>query len=95
LRGPEHQAVLDKITPEQPASLTVALASGLTRDITGQVFIMRGNEIFVAGQGFPVKGVHQQSGWTPEEIANHAMPALTPGFTPPVGFVDYFSWGII
>jgi NAD(P)-dependent dehydrogenase (short-subunit alcohol dehydrogenase family) len=95
VRSPEHQAVLDKLTPEQPASLTVALASDAAADITGQVFIMRGNEIFVAGQGFPVKGIHRAGGWAPEDITTHAMPALAPGFTPPIGFVDYFSWDII
>jgi hypothetical protein len=59
------------------------------------VFICRGNEIFVAGQGFPVKSVHEGAEWSPESIVAHAFPALKTGFTPAIGFNEYFTWGVI
>jgi len=95
VRGPAHQAILDKLTPEQPARVTVALASDAAKDVTGQAFIVRGNEIFLAGQGYPVKSVHRDHGWTPEEITAHAFPAMAAGFTPSDGFNAYFTWDVI
>lgn len=94
-RSPEHLATLQKMKPVQNARMIVALCLDEAKDVTGQVFITRGNEIFIAGQGFPVGSVHDGNEWTPETICAHALPALQRGFTPPVGFIDYFTWGII
>jgi hypothetical protein len=49
-------------------------------DITGQVFAVRMNEIFLMRQSQPLRSVHRAGGWTCESLANHAMPALKPSF---------------
>lgn len=93
--SPEHIAILEKLKPAQNAQVNVALCADEAKDINGQVFICRGNEIFVAGQGFPVKSVHDGGEWTPEKIVEHGFPALKAGFTPTIGFNEYFVWDII
>lgn len=93
-RTPELEARLKLMKPAQNAQLSVALASDAAKDVNGQVFIVRGNEIFLAGQGFPIRGMHDSSGWTPEAIVERALPAFASHFTPLQGFNDYFKWRI-
>ena len=95
IRSPEHAKNVERMKPEQNARLVVALCSDRARDVNGQAFITRGNEIFVAGQGFPVKSVHNGDGWTAESIIDHAIPALRAGFTPEIGFNEYFTWDVL
>ena len=65
---------------DQVAQLAVALASPATKDVSGQIFAARGNEIFLMSQPRPIRGIGKVEGWTPETIANHCMPALEPSF---------------
>lgn len=92
VRSPEHMARLQKLQPAHNAQLTVGLAADAAKDVNGQVFIVRGNEILLAGQGFPTRAVHDANGWTPQTVVEHALPALAVGFTPVVGFNEYFTW---
>lgn len=77
---------------DQVAQLAVALASPATKNISGQIFTARGNEIFLMSQPRPVRGIGKAEGWTPATIADHVMPALKPDFFElgPSGSV--FSW---
>jgi NAD(P)-dependent dehydrogenase (short-subunit alcohol dehydrogenase family) len=93
-RTPELEARLARMKPAQNAQLSVALASDAAKAVNGQVFIVRGNEIFLAGQGFPVRGMQDSAGWSPESIAAQVFPAFASQFTPVVGFNDYFTWEI-
>jgi len=74
------------------APLATFLASDLSKDITGQIFCVRANELFVMSQNRPVRSVHRAEGWTPETIASHAIPALRSGFYPLDRSQDVFSW---
>ncbi|OLL32710.1 3-hydroxyacyl-CoA dehydrogenase [Burkholderia sp. SRS-W-2-2016] len=92
---PEQEARVAKIrqmTPAKIAPLAVYLASDAARDVTGQIFAVRNNEIFVMSQPRPVRSVHRGEGWTPESIAEHAMPALRSGFHSLDVSADVFSW---
>ncbi|MCC8397446.1 SDR family oxidoreductase [Paraburkholderia sp. MMS20-SJTR3] len=92
---PEQEARVAKIrqmTPAKIAPLAVYLASDAARDVTGQIFAVRNNEIFVMSQPRPVRSVHRGEGWTPESIAEHAMPALRAGFHSLDVSADVFSW---
>lgn len=77
---------------DQVAQLAVALASPATKNVSGQIFTARGNEIFLMSQPRPVRGIGKAEGWTPATIADHVMPALKPDFFElgPSGSV--FSW---
>lgn len=91
----ERRAYLERMKPVQNARLVVALASDAAADVNGQVFICRGNQIFLAHQGFPVGSVHDGNEWEPETIVSRGFPALAKDFTPLQGFGDYFTWEII
>jgi NAD(P)-dependent dehydrogenase (short-subunit alcohol dehydrogenase family) len=92
---PEQQARVEKLkrmTPEKNAPLAVFLASDAAADVTGQVFAARNNEIFLMSQPRPLRSAHRGEGWTPELIAEHAMPALRAQFLPLDRSADVFSW---
>jgi NAD(P)-dependent dehydrogenase (short-subunit alcohol dehydrogenase family) len=72
------------------APLAVYLASDT--DVTGQIFAVRANEIFLMSQSRPLRSVHRAEGWTPETIGAHAIPALRPSFYPLDRSQDVFSW---
>jgi len=60
--------------------------------VTGQIFATRHNEIFLMSQSRPVRGIHHSEGWTPERIAEHALPALRGAFVPLDRSGDVFAW---
>jgi NAD(P)-dependent dehydrogenase (short-subunit alcohol dehydrogenase family) len=64
------------------APLCVYLASEQSANVTGQVFHQRAGELSLYGHMRPVRMVHRNGGWTPELIAEVAMPSLANGFTP-------------
>jgi NAD(P)-dependent dehydrogenase (short-subunit alcohol dehydrogenase family) len=74
------------------APLAVFLASEEGKDVTGQIFAVRANEIFLMGQSRPLRSVHRAEGWTPETIGAHAIPALRAHFYPLERSQDVFSW---
>ncbi|MCX7382296.1 MAG: SDR family oxidoreductase [Alphaproteobacteria bacterium] len=92
---PEQKARVEKIkqmTPDKNAPMAVFLASDLAKDVSGQVFATRNNEIFLMSSPRPVKGVHRDGGWTPWTIADHAAPALKAAFMPLDRSGEVFSW---
>ena len=62
------------------APLITFLASEGAGHVTGQIFHQRGGELSLYGQPRPTRMVHHDGGWTPELIAESAMPALEPQF---------------
>jgi NAD(P)-dependent dehydrogenase (short-subunit alcohol dehydrogenase family) len=92
---PEQKARVEKIkqmTPEKNAPMAVYLASDAAREVTGQVFAVRHNEIFLMSAPRPIRSVHRSEGWTPETIAEHAIPALRDAFMPLDRSGEVFSW---
>ncbi|WP_159348151.1 SDR family NAD(P)-dependent oxidoreductase [Roseomonas harenae] len=88
----ERVEKLKRMTPEKNAPLAVFLASDAAKDVTGQIFAARNNELFLFSQPRPVRSAHRSEGWTPELIAEHAMPALRAQFMPLDRSPDVFSW---
>jgi NAD(P)-dependent dehydrogenase (short-subunit alcohol dehydrogenase family) len=74
------------------APLAVFLTSDAARDVSGQIFAVRANEIFLMSQSRPLRSVHRAEGWSAETIAAHAVPALRPHFYPLERSQDVFSW---
>ena len=63
---------MKQMTPAKIAPLAVCLLSDAAQDVTGQIFAVRKNEIFLMSQTRPVRSVHRGEGWTPETVAEHA-----------------------
>ena len=83
---------LKKMTPEKNAPLAVFLASDAARDISGQVFGTRHNEIFLFDPFRPARSVHRSEGWDVQAIADQAVPALQAHFAALDRSGDVFSW---
>ena len=84
-----------QVTPEHNAPLAVFLASDAAKEVTGQVFSVRKNEIFLMSQSRPLRGIHRAEGWTPETCAGHMLPALKSWFFPLDRTADVFPWDSI
>jgi NAD(P)-dependent dehydrogenase (short-subunit alcohol dehydrogenase family) len=94
---PDQQARVEKLkrmASEKIAPLAVFLGSDQAKNVSGQIFAVRGDEIFLMSQSRPVRSVHRGEGWTPDSIASHAMPALAPSFVPLDVSADIFSWDL-
>jgi len=92
---PEQKARVERIQkmgPEKNAPLAVFLASDAAKEVTGQIFAPRMHELFLFSQNRPIRSIHSESGWTPEKIAEIALPALRTGFVPMERSGDVFSW---
>jgi NAD(P)-dependent dehydrogenase (short-subunit alcohol dehydrogenase family) len=83
---------MKQMTPAKIAPLAVALLADAGADATGQVFAVRNNEIFLMSQPRPIRSVHRGEGWTPETVAQHALPALKGSFYGLDRSSDVFTW---
>src|SRR6202140_119912 len=70
------------MTPEKIAPLAVYLGSDAAAGISGQIFGVRGNEIYLFNQPRPIRTIHRSDGWTPEKIAAQLKGAFAASFTP-------------
>jgi NAD(P)-dependent dehydrogenase (short-subunit alcohol dehydrogenase family) len=80
------------MTAEKIAPLAVFLASDLAKDVTGQIFAVRKNEIFLMSQPRPRRSMQRSDGWTPQTLAEHMLPAMKASFYPLERSGDVFSW---
>ena len=74
------------------APLAVYLASDHARDVSGQIFAVRANEIFLMSHSRPIRSMHASDGWTAESIATRAIPAMRPSFYSLDRSQDVFDW---
>jgi NAD(P)-dependent dehydrogenase (short-subunit alcohol dehydrogenase family) len=92
---PEQKARVEKMKRMETAKiapLAVYLASDASQEVTGQIFAVRANEIFLMSQNRPLRSVHRSEGWTPEAIGEHAVPAMRAHFYALDRSQDVFSW---
>ena len=85
---------LKQMTPEKIAPMAVYLCSHAADEanVTGQIFGVRNNEIFLFSQPRPLRAVQRNDGWTPEMIAEQAIPAFKASMYPLEVSADVFSW---
>lgn len=77
---------------DQVAPAAVALCSESARDVSGQIFAVRGNEIFLMSQPRPVRTMARLEGWTPTSVIEHAFPAMGPSMTDLGASATVFNW---
>jgi short-subunit dehydrogenase len=83
---------LKRMETAKIAPLAVYLASDASRNVTGQIFAVRANEIFLMGQSRPIRSMHTSEGWTPQTLAERVIPAMHPNFYPLDRSQDVFNW---
>ena len=89
--GAARRERLERLRPEQIAPLVVYLVSDAAREVTGQVFAVRGSEIVLFSQPRPTRTLHRQGGWTAAALAE-AIPALASAFVPLAVTADLFPY---
>jgi len=92
---PEQKVIVDKLRamgPEKNAPLAVALMSDAAKDVSGQVFGTRMHELYLFSSARPIRSIHNDHGWTPERIAEIALPALRGAFMPLDTSEEAFLW---
>ena len=88
-------ARMQQMGPEKIAPLSVFLLGDGAKDVTGQIFAVRMNEIFLMGQSRPLRSIHRAEGWTCQSLAEHGIPALKSSFYKLDRSADIFSWDAI
>jgi NAD(P)-dependent dehydrogenase (short-subunit alcohol dehydrogenase family) len=88
----QRVARMQQMGPEKIAPLAAFLLGDAAKDVTGQIFAVRMNEIFLMGQSRPLRSVHRGEGWSASTIAVHGMPALRPSFYKLDRSADVFDW---
>ncbi len=92
---PEKKALVEKLkkmTPDKNAPLAVYLASDAAKHVNAQIFAIRLNEIYLMGQSRMLRSIHRSEGWTPETIADHAMPAFQSSFMSLQSSAQHYAW---
>ncbi len=77
---------------DQVAQFAIALCADAAKDVSGQIFSVRGNEVFLFDQPRPIRAVARIEGWSPETLIAHALPALRGSFTDLGATTSVFPW---
>ena len=86
------QARAAKTRPDHIAQLIAFLSTDAASGVSGQIFGVRGNEIYLYNQPRPIRIMARPDGWTPEKLAEHWLPAVKNSFTPLERTRDVFGW---
>jgi NAD(P)-dependent dehydrogenase (short-subunit alcohol dehydrogenase family) len=92
---PEQQKRVDglkKLDADKIAPFVVALTSDAGADVSGQIFAVRNNEIFLFSQPRPIRTAHTSDGWTPETVAERVFDQFANDFYPLHRSADVFTW---
>ena len=92
---PEQKARVEKLKLMESAKiapLAVYLASDRAAHVSGQIFGVRANEIYFFNQIRMIRSMHRGGGWTPESIADEAMPAFEASFFENVPSMKLTPW---
>jgi hypothetical protein len=70
----------------------LCLASDAAAKVSGQIFGVRANEIYLFSQSRMIRSVQRTEGWTPETIAEVVMPAFQASFFANVPSEELTPW---
>ncbi|MBF6989247.1 SDR family NAD(P)-dependent oxidoreductase [Cupriavidus sp. IK-TO18] len=74
------------------APFTLALLTDQARQVTGQIFGVRNNEIYLFSQPRPIRTAHNSEGWTVESCIERAIPMFQDSFYKLDLSRDVFGW---
>jgi NAD(P)-dependent dehydrogenase (short-subunit alcohol dehydrogenase family) len=82
----------ENATAAHIAPVVTYLCSDAAKDVTANIFGVRGNEIYLFSQPRPIKTIHKGDGWTHEALASHFEPSFRKELLDLDGTAEYFSW---
>jgi NAD(P)-dependent dehydrogenase (short-subunit alcohol dehydrogenase family) len=83
---------LKTMTADKVAPMVGYLCSDLSGEVSGQIFCVRKNEIFLFAMPRPVRSMHRADGWTVDSIASDLIPAFNHSLPPLQVSADIFPW---
>lgn len=81
-----------EMEPADVSPLVVYLASERAAGITGQVFGVRGKEIYTFNQSRVVRSMHKAEGWRARDFTDVLEPTFRQHLTPLDNSMTYFGW---
>lgn len=88
----ERMKTLMTLEADKIAPFTLALLSDQAKDVSGQIFGVRNNEIYLFSQPRPLRSAHNSEGWTVQSCIDRAIPMFKPAFYPLELSRDVFNW---
>ncbi len=88
----ERHRINKMMSADKIAPFVVALCSDRAKDVSGQIFGVRRNEIYLFDQPRPIRSLHAGEGWTPETCLSRALPAFRPSFFKLDRSSEVFTW---
>ncbi len=82
----------ERATPAHIAPVCTYLVSQAAAEVSGQVFGVRANEIYLMSQPRPIRTLHRSDGWRPSDLAETLAPALKSDLLPLEGTNEYYDW---
>ena len=83
---------LKKMSPADVASLAVFLAGDKAAGISGQVFGVRGKEIYLFSQPRILRSIHKSDGWQVEDLSELLEATMKSHFAPLDTSPEYIGW---
>jgi NAD(P)-dependent dehydrogenase (short-subunit alcohol dehydrogenase family) len=89
----KRMEVIERLKPERIAPFVVGLLADEASDVTGQIFGVRNNEIYLFSQPRPFRTAHAgDAGWTPQSVIDRVLPMFRPDFYKLDRSMDVFAW---
>ena len=83
---------MKQMTPEKIAPMAVFLCSDAAKEVIGQIFGVRKNEVFLFSRPQIVRSAQRSDGWTPEALAEELLPMMRPSLQPLKRSPEVFTW---
>lgn len=90
--GAERARVNMRLEAAKIAPFSLALLSDAASHVTGQIFGVRNNEIYLFSQPRPIRSAHDGAGWSVQSCIERAIPMLQGSFYPLDKSRDVFTW---